>query len=249
MLGKNQSVKERNEQFLKRRVSATSGRDYAERISAEKDGELQSEYYTTKSCSLEGCVISVFKEGKEEPTMTFHTHIADHSKQNAASTYVHMCKEIQHLLDNGQLKPGDIFCQDCDGCLCQYRCSTALHLCQAIAHKYNIVIDWLIGAPAHGKGLVDGENATSKFILRCHMCSCKNPHSNESSRSMAPHAMVEDLASDPVSSSQPRSSQPTSVNPIMQQNSLAQVHRDILADPQRRGGVSGHKKHAKREAA
>jgi hypothetical protein len=81
------------------------------------------------------------------------------------------------------------------------------------------------------------------------MCSCKNPHSNESIRSMAPHAMVEDLASDPVSSSQPRSSQPTSVNPNMQQNSLAQVCRDILADPQHRGGVSGHKKHAKREAA
>ena len=129
-------------------------------------------------------------------------------------------------------------------------------LCQAIAHKYNIVIDQLIGAPAHGKGLVDGENATSKFILRCHMCSCKNLHSNESSRSMAPHAMVEDLASDPVSSSQPCSSQPvtarnpaTSVNQNMQQNSLAQVCRDILDDPQHWGGVSGHKKHAKREAA
>ena len=139
-----------------------------------------------------------------------------------------MAKEIQHLFDTGVLKADDIFCQDCDGCLCQYWYSTALHLCQTIAHKFGIIIDRLIGAPAHGKGLVDGENATSKFILHCHMCSCQNPHSNKSSRSMAPHSVVEDLASDPVASSEPRpSQQPTarnpamSVNPNMTQNSLA----------------------------
>ena len=139
--------------------------DYAEWIACEKDGVLQSEYHTTCSCSLEGYCASFFKEEDEEPTTKFHSHIADQSKQNAASTCMHMHAEIEHLHDVGVLHEGDLFCQDCDGCLCQHRCSTALYLCQLIARKYKIIIDRMIGAPAHGKGRVDGENAASKHCL------------------------------------------------------------------------------------
>ena len=54
-----------------------------------------------------------------------------------------------------------------DGCDYQYRCSNALDLFSIFYHSYNIVIDSGVGAPRHGKDVVDGLNATEKVILYC----------------------------------------------------------------------------------
>jgi len=42
------------------------------------------------------------------------------------------------------------------------RCGTALYLLSVLAGHFGIVIDRAIGAPGHGKDIVDGLNATDK---------------------------------------------------------------------------------------
>lgn len=54
---------------------------------------------------------------------------------------------------------------DTDGCAKQYRCGTALLFLSLLACTCNITIDRAIGAPGHGKDIVDGLNATDKAFL------------------------------------------------------------------------------------
>ena len=51
------------------------------------------------------------------------------------------------------------------GCAEQYICATALYLLSMFYHAYNIEIVCGVGAPGHGKDVVDGLNATDKRFL------------------------------------------------------------------------------------
>ena len=42
--------------------------------------------------------------------------------------------------------------------MAQYRCDTAIYLLSILAHYFQIVIDWEMGAPGHGKYAIDGLN-------------------------------------------------------------------------------------------
>ena len=55
--------------------------------------------------------------------------------------------------------------ENTDGCAEQYKCTTALYLLSILSHAYNIVIDSGVGAPGHGKDIVDGLNAADKRFL------------------------------------------------------------------------------------
>ena len=55
--------------------------------------------------------------------------------------------------------------ENTDGCAEQYKCTTALYLLSILSHAYNIVIDSGVGAPVHGKDVVDGLNAADKRFL------------------------------------------------------------------------------------
>ena len=50
-------------------------------------------------------------------------------------------------------------------CADQYSCMTALYLLSILAHKYNIIIDRVVGATGHGIEVVDGLNDTKNKIL------------------------------------------------------------------------------------
>ena len=56
--------------------------------------------------------------------------------------------------------------EETDGCAKQYRCASAINLLSMLSMKYNIVIDRAVGAPGHGKDVVDGLNAVDKRYLK-----------------------------------------------------------------------------------
>ena len=51
------------------------------------------------------------------------------------------------------------------GCVEQYRCTTVLYLSSILSHTYNIIIYHDVGEPGHVKEIVDGLNATDKWLL------------------------------------------------------------------------------------
>ena len=75
-------------------------------------------------------------------------------------------------------------------CIILNRCGTALHLLSVLASEVGITIDRAIGAPAHGKDIVDGLNATDKIFLRKMFCMIGTPEANDGACRMAAHAMV-----------------------------------------------------------
>ena len=91
-------------------------RDYAERLAGLFDMELQQSHFgTTCSVSMEGCRIEYMNEG--EISMEFHTHLADKSDQNAASTHAHMEVLSENLFECCKLlKNKSTLWEFTDGC-------------------------------------------------------------------------------------------------------------------------------------
>ena len=56
-----------------------------------------------------------------------------------------------------------------------------------VAMKYNIVIDCAVGAPGHGKDVVDGLNAVDKRFLRKSMFQIFNPEEGTTRKAMHAH--------------------------------------------------------------
>eukprot|EP00957_Ditylum_brightwellii_P101586 7741823-Ditylum_brightwellii.AAC.1 len=52
--------------------------------------------------------------------------------------------------------------EDTDGCSKQDRSASSLYLISTVCMKYGTVIDHVVGAPGHSKGVVDGLNAVDK---------------------------------------------------------------------------------------
>ena len=74
---------------------------------------------------------------------------------------------VEHLMNIEQvLTDGGCIFDNTDGCAKQYRCATALYLLSVLCASKNVSIDRAIGAPGHGKDLVDGINAVNKQYLK-----------------------------------------------------------------------------------
>ena len=71
-----------------------------------------------------------------------------------------------------------ILWEETDGCAKQYHCATAIYLLSLISKTYNIVIDRAVGAPGHGKDVVDGLNAVIKAFLKKAMMRNKIQNKN-----------------------------------------------------------------------
>jgi hypothetical protein len=100
--------------------------------------------------------------------MEFHSYFSDKSRQDAATTTVHMIILINHLFEDGVFGKSGTMLDDTDGCAKQYRCATAIHLLSMLSVKYGITIDRQVGAPGHGKDIIDGVNAVNKnYISKC----------------------------------------------------------------------------------
>jgi hypothetical protein len=205
ILGKSCCGSARFEAF-KRKPSVRTRRDYAERLAAAFNLEAQHEHFGNgRSLSMEGSSVETFCKAavdaylagvwqmkEEELKMAFHSHFSDESRQDAATTHAHMTALFEHLKAIGELIAGLVIWDDTDGCGKQYRCGTAMYLLSILASTYGIVIDRAIGAPGHGKDIVDGLNATDKVYLRKAMCMIGTPEADDGAKRMAAHAMLGD---------------------------------------------------------
>lgn len=214
-------------------------RDYAERMGAAFKNQIQADHFgNDRDLSMEGCSVKQFDPGSlelfeagltalEELTtrMEFHSHFSDDSKQNAASTHVNMDVLIKLLLQGGTFKRGSWMFDDTDGCAKQYRCALALYLLSMLAAIHGVVIDRAIGAPGHGKDLVDGLNAVDKRYLSGKMCVLGMPEMESEDR-MTPVSMVEGVS-----------------------KSLTVECARLCSLKSRKEGVKSEGKYAKREAA
>ena len=185
MLGKKWTEEDRFNSFSSSKTGLFTREDYAEQIQFLLDLELQAMHWVgAPSLSVEGMACHLFKsEEDESPTLTFHSHLADNSLQNAATTTTHLNEVFNQLFEEKLLKKGDWIWDHTDGCSKQYRCAKAFYFLSWLSHKWGVVIDRAIGAPGHGKDIVDAINAVDKRLLRDYMRALKQPNeSNEDTR-------------------------------------------------------------------
>ena len=188
LLGKHETKLWRKTAFENHTSWFFTERDYAERMKKEIDNEIQSEHFGHHvSLSIEGCTMEHHIKNTLSNTystnMDFHSHMADDSNQDAASTHVHMCTILDHYLARFKSFPQDCVMLDhTDGCAKQYRCGNALFFLCVLSHKYKIVVDRAIAAPGHGKSIIDGLNAVDKTHLRRRMMMSNPLSDNASSR-------------------------------------------------------------------
>ncbi len=118
--------------------------------------------------------------------LEFHSHFSDCSRQDCSTTHEHMSVLFKNLMEKGVLRRGWTVYDATDGCGKQYRSATTLFLLSLIATEFDLTMDRAIGAPGHGKDIVDGLNATDKMYLKKQMCMIGTPESNDSQKRMSP---------------------------------------------------------------
>jgi hypothetical protein len=214
-------------------------RDYAERLLAKFNLEVQSSHFGNgRSLSMEGSTalfylieeIEKYQRGEKRledirPIMQSHSHFSDDSRQDASTTFEHTSKLIEYLKINRQLVRGAIVYTDTDGCGKQYRCGNSIYLNSLLSSEHGIIIDHAVGAPGHGKDVVDGINAIDKRFLAGKMCLIGTPEANDRPKLMQAASMIENAT-----------------------KSLAGESVRLCREETRVSGVKGYAKHAKREA-
>ena len=182
---------------------------------------------TFARAAVEAWTARTWEMDEKDLRMVFHSHFSNESRQDSRTTHAHMTVLFRQLKEIGELCAGMFVWDDTDGCAKQYRCGTAIYLLSMLAVMFDITIDRAIGAPGHGKDIVDALNATDKVYLRHKMCMIGTPEANDGSARMAAHAMVEGKP-----------------------NCLATECARLCSLPERVGGVKSEGgKRAKREAA
>ena len=204
ILSKNHCKKLRCEAFKENPSWMLSERDYAERLIKQLDGEIQSDHFgDNASLSIEGCTLQYHIKSESNDTsqnngtikMDFHSHFADYSRQDAATTFEHMCVMLDnHISIHGPLHKDCVYLDHTDGCAKQYRSGNALFLLNMLAIKYDIIIDRAVCAPGHGKSIIDGLNAVDKHYLKKVMCISGSTRCDDLNSRMKMFAMKQKYA-------------------------------------------------------
>ena len=203
ILSKHFCKKMRFDAFCKNSNWMFSERDYAERLVKQLDGEIQSDHFgDNPTLSIEGCTLqyhkylpsstNTTKEHESFIAFDFHSHFADFSRQDAATTFEHMCSMFKvHESIHGTITKNSVLLDHTDGCAKQYRSGNALFLLNIFSLKYHIVIDRAVGAPGHGKSIIDGLNAVDKHYLRKVMCMSGSTKSDDLEIRMKMYAITQ----------------------------------------------------------
>ena len=151
IMSKNYCKRMRYEAFESNEQCLFTERDYAERLVKELDGEIQSDHFgDNETLSIEGCTIQYHKkvDNSNQDTaelkycLDFHSHFADFSKQDAATSFEHSCSMIdKHISIHGPLPKSCVIMEHTDSCSKQYRSGNLLYLMNVLSLKYNIPID------------------------------------------------------------------------------------------------------------
>jgi hypothetical protein len=221
--------------------SVKTSRDYAERLPFKFNLEIQSEHFGNgRNLSIEGSTVETHTAqaiqavvvddeltDKEKYPLQIHSHFSDDSHQDSATTTAHIEVLLKHLQASGEIGEHATMFDSTDGCSKQYRCAKAFWLLTYLAVKFKIVIDRAISAPGHGKGRIDGINATDKQYLAACMCLNGTPEANDGDkRRMAAESILNGMT----------------------KKSIACEAVRMCSMSDRLTGVKGDKKHAKREA-
>ena len=85
-----------------------------------------------------------------------------------ASTIAEHSEHIIELLQNITVlfSGTSTIWENTDGFSEQYHCTTTIYLLSMLAHAYNIMIYCGVGAPGHGREVVDGLDATNFYIFQ-----------------------------------------------------------------------------------
>eukprot|EP00966_Prymnesium_polylepis_P330743 7386355-Prymnesium_polylepis.1 len=130
ILGKNFCGAERLAAFKRKPAAIRTRRDYAERLAAAFNLEIQCDHFGNgRSLSMEGSAVETFcasavaalKNGvwqmsDDDLRMVFHSHLSDDSRQDAATTHAHMKALFKQLRRVGELFEGFVDYDDTDGC-------------------------------------------------------------------------------------------------------------------------------------
>ena len=100
-----------------------------------------------------------------------------------------MTSMLNELKKGNKLKPKCTIWESTDGCCKKYRCGASLYFLSLLSSNFNINIDRMIGAPGHGKDIVDAINACDKRYLKEKMCMIGTPEAEDSKKRMDAHAM------------------------------------------------------------
>jgi hypothetical protein len=111
ILSKNGCGNLRDDAFSNFKSSVKTRRDYAEAVSAVFNYEIQSQHFGGSSIEF---------HDENGIRLEVHSHFADKSDQNAASTHAHMDVLIRYLICQGVLQYGGLVLDDTDGCAKQY---------------------------------------------------------------------------------------------------------------------------------
>ena len=170
-------------------------RDFAERLDSCFGKEFQSQHFGgSASLSMEGVAVDYVDNDINSPTLgqvkgEFHSFISDESNQDAATVTAHSCKLIQQLLESNIIrKQSSTMFENIDGSATQYRNGTGMNHLSSLAVKFEVVIDRAVGAPGHGKDVVDGLNAVDKRFLRKAMLRANHPEADSTSNSIDWHS-------------------------------------------------------------
>ena len=145
-------------------------RDYSERLSAHFDWETKYDHFGNgKSLSIEGYSVEVAMNNSTS-CLEFHSHFFDDRRQDASTTNTHMIKILDNMRQNNQDVSECTIWESTDWRSKQYRCGAALYFLSYVSAKYNIIVDQMIGAPGHGKDIVDSINVCDKRYLKGKMC-------------------------------------------------------------------------------
>ena len=164
----------------------------------------------------------------QAPTTEFHSHLANKSKQDAATTFEHMREELQGLKLANELEHVRLCQKNTDGCAKQYRCAKSVYFDSMLSSEFDLTIDAAIGAPGHGKDQVDGLNAVDKRTLRAAMCVKGTPEACDEQKLLAANKYYEEGGETHTTD-------------------LAEACKEILGAPERQFGVKSVQKSNKRE--
>ena len=95
----------RNERCLSIPGVILSVRDYAERLSAHFNLEVQSDHFgNDRSLSIEGTNLQYIDDDHDEHS-EFHSHLSDDSRQDATTTHTYMISMLNELKKFNKFKP------------------------------------------------------------------------------------------------------------------------------------------------
>jgi hypothetical protein len=174
--------------------SASTHRNYGERMPLSFNKEIQSGYYKNTSVSVEGASLEWVDAAGETLTHYF-SHWSDNSKQDTAATTRNMRCKLCVNSDATQLVKGlDIGStayKGTDGTTPSYRCGKSIYRQALLSAELNITIDAHVKAPGHDKWWLNGKTgANTRFCQRC-MCCIVCPEVEDSGNNMLSAKWVE----------------------------------------------------------